>query len=130
MTTLPPVTECSLDIGIGGMTCASCVGRVEKALNKVPGVHKAAVNLATESARVVFPADLAQAAPMEALLRRAVRDAGYEPKEAQAAMDAPDAGPWAGFAPVAWGLVLSLPLVLPMLVHTPLMLRRVSNIFS
>jgi len=104
-----------LDIGIGGMTCASCVGRVEKALNKVPGVHTAAVNLATESARVVFPADLAQAAHMEALLRRAVRDAGYEPKEAQAAMDAPDAGPWAGFAPVAWGLVLSLPLVLPML---------------
>ena len=115
MTSLPPVTECSLDIGIGGMTCASCVGRVEKALNKVPGVHKAAVNLATESARVVFPADLAQAAHMDALLRRAVRDAGYEPKEAQAAMDAPDAGPWAGFAPVAWGLVLSLPLVLPML---------------
>jgi len=109
------VTECSLDIGIGGMTCASCVGRVEKALNKVPGVHNAAVNLATESARVAFAADPAQAAQMEALLRRAVRDAGYEPKDAQAAMDAPDAGPWDGFAPVAMGLALSLPLVLPML---------------
>ena len=109
------MTECSLDIGIGGMTCASCVGRVEKALNKVPGVHNAAVNLATESARVAFAADPAQAAQMEALLRRAVRDAGYEPKDAQAAMDAPDAGPWDGFAPVAMGLALSLPLVLPML---------------
>ena len=115
MTNLSPVTECSLDIGIGGMTCASCVGRVEKALKKVPGVHSAAVNLATESARVTYPQGSEQAAPMEALLRRAVRDAGYEPKEAQAAMDAPDAGPWAGFAPVAWGLALSLPLVLPML---------------
>ena len=115
MTRPTPATECSLDIGIGGMTCASCVGRVEKALKKVPGVHNAAVNLATESARVTFPAASEQAATMEAQLRRAVRDAGYEPKEAQAAMDAPDAGPWSGFAPVAWGLLLSLPLVLPML---------------
>ena len=115
MTRPTPATECSLDIGIGGMTCASCVGRVEKALKKVPGVHNAAVNLATESARVTFPAASDQAAAMEAQLRRAVRDAGYEPKEAQAAMDAPDAGPWSGFAPVAWGLLLSLPLVLPML---------------
>ena len=39
-------------IGIGGMTCASCVARVEKALKKVPGVIEASVNLATESARV------------------------------------------------------------------------------
>lgn len=106
---------CSLDIGIGGMTCASCVGRVEKALKRVPGVQNANVNLATESARIAFPADLAQAAQMEALLRRAVRDAGYEPKAADAAIDSPDAGAWHGFAPVAWGLALSLPLVLPML---------------
>ena len=106
---------CSLDIGIGGMTCASCVGRVEKALKRVPGVQNANVNLATESARIAFPADLQQAAQMEALLRRAVRDAGYEPKAADAAIDSPDAGAWAGFAPVAWGLVLSFPLVLPML---------------
>ena len=44
----------SLDIGIGGMTCASCVGRVEKALLRVPGVQSASVNLATESARVAL----------------------------------------------------------------------------
>ena len=37
---------------IEGMTCASCVGRVEKALSSVPGVSKASVNLATESAQV------------------------------------------------------------------------------
>jgi Cu+-exporting ATPase len=43
----------AIDIGIGGMTCASCVSRVEKALKKVPGVQEATVNLATESARIV-----------------------------------------------------------------------------
>ena len=42
----------TLDLGIGGMTCASCVGRVERALRKVPGVQEATVNLATESARI------------------------------------------------------------------------------
>ena len=93
------------------MTCASCVARVEKALKKVSGVQTATVNLATESARIVYtPAD-----QTEARLRRAVRDAGYEPRVANAAIDAPDASPWAGFMPVGIGLALSLPLVLPML---------------
>ena len=40
-----------IDLLVAGMTCASCVGRVEKALLKVPGVLAASVNLATESAR-------------------------------------------------------------------------------
>ncbi|MEO6016489.1 MAG: heavy metal translocating P-type ATPase [Polaromonas sp.] len=103
-------TSDTLDIGIGGMTCASCVARVEKALKKVPGVETATVNLATESARIVYvPGE-----HMEALLRRAVRDAGYEPRAADAAIDAPDASAWAGFMPVGIGLALSAPLVLPM----------------
>jgi len=107
-TTHPNAT---LDLGIGGMTCASCVMRVEKALKKVPGVLDASVNLATESARVRFePSE-----QTEARLRRAVRDAGYEPRAADAAQLPQDASPWAGFAPVALGLVLSAPLVLPML---------------
>ena len=110
------------------MTCASCVARVERALKKVPGVQSVAVNLATESARVVpQPAGVAGAAgapgaigaadPMlEARLRRAVRDAGYEPltsAQQDAAQDA--VTPWAGFGPVAAGLLLSAPLILPML---------------
>ena len=103
----------SLDLGIGGMTCASCVGRVERALRKVPGVQDATVNLATESARVSFAA--AEAAAMEAQLRRAVRNAGYEPRAADAGDGPEDASPWAGFLPVAVGLALSAPLVLPML---------------
>ena len=106
---LAPDTE--LDIGIGGMTCASCVSRVEKALSKVPGVSTATVNLATETARIHFAA----AEHMEAKLRRAVRDAGYEPVAANAVIDAPDASPWAGFMPVAIGLALSAPLALPMI---------------
>ncbi len=104
------VNTAIVDIGIGGMTCASCVSRVERALKKVPGVTEASVNIATESARITF----APAEQMEAQLRRAVRNAGYEPRT-EAQMEAhDDAAPWAGFAPVAVGLLLSAPLVLPM----------------
>ncbi|MBX9872476.1 MAG: heavy metal translocating P-type ATPase [Burkholderiaceae bacterium] len=110
-TTSTPLSPASLDLGIGGMTCASCVSRVEKALKKVPGVTEATVNLATESARVSYqPSE-----QIEARLRRAVRDAGYEPRAADALEQAQDASPWAGFAPVALGLALSLPLVIPMI---------------
>ena len=115
VTTPPPqTTPATLDLGIAGMTCASCVGRVERALRKVPGVNDATVNLATERAHIAYVGD----AGMDALLRRAVRNAGYEPRslEDQAADAAKeDASPWAGFGPVAAGLALSAPLVLPML---------------
>jgi Cu+-exporting ATPase len=106
-TTSAPST---LDLGVGGMTCASCVSRVEKALKKVPGVQEATVNLATESARITF----VPSAHIEAVLRRAVRDAGYEPRSPEAAV-VQELSPWAGFMPVAIGLALSAPLVLPML---------------
>jgi Cu+-exporting ATPase len=109
--TLNPPVEAELDIGIEGMTCASCVSRVEKALAKVPGVTTATVNLATETARIHF----APSEQIEAKLRRAVRDAGYEPVAANAVIDAPDASPWTGFMPVAIGLALSAPLALPMI---------------
>ena len=99
------------DIGIGGMTCASCVARIEKALNKVPGVLKTTVNLATESARI----EVASADVTDARLRRAVRDAGYEPRTPEAQADAGQDSPWAGFLPVGVGLLLTTPLVLPML---------------
>ena len=105
----PSAPAATLDLGVGGMTCASCVGRVEKALRKVPGVQDATVNLATESARVTYQ----PGGEVEALIRRAVRQAGYEPLSPEQALPQ-DESPWAGFAPVALALALSAPLVLPM----------------
>ncbi|KAG1433800.1 hypothetical protein G6F57_021914 [Rhizopus arrhizus] len=46
------VAENTIELSVSGMTCASCVGRVEKALKAVPGVSAATVNLATERAQV------------------------------------------------------------------------------
>ncbi len=60
-----------LTLRVEGMTCATCAGRVEKALTRLPGVA-ASVNLATETADVTLPAGLAAAA-----LDTAVTDAGY-----------------------------------------------------
>ncbi|MEY2770809.1 MAG: hypothetical protein RIQ38_1228 [Pseudomonadota bacterium] len=103
-------TEASqIDLAIEGMTCASCVGRVERVLRKVPGVQDASVNLATESARITI--DPAQT--NEGVLRRAIRDAGYSAR-ASGTADTAEPSAWAGFAPVALGLLLSAPLVLPM----------------
>ena len=104
----PPITY---DIGIDGMTCASCVTRVEKALKKMPGVLSATVNLATESAHI----EVATHDVTDARLRRAVRDAGYEPRTPEAQADVGRESPWAGFMPVSVGLLLTTPLVLPML---------------
>ncbi|MEI7786032.1 MAG: cation transporter, partial [Betaproteobacteria bacterium] len=105
-----PVT---VDLGIEGMTCASCSLRVERALKKVAGVREASVNLATESARV--QGDAGQQGDLPALLRRAVREAGYGVRDSTPGVSAQKPAPWAGFAPVAWALALSMPLVLPMM---------------
>ncbi|MDO8278188.1 MAG: heavy metal translocating P-type ATPase [Burkholderiaceae bacterium] len=110
-TTAMTTTDAVLDLGIGGMTCASCVSRVERALKKVPGVHEASVNLATETARIRF----APGEQMQAMLRRAVRDAGYEPRSADDAMQGQGESAWVGSLPVALALLLALPLVVPML---------------
>jgi Cu+-exporting ATPase len=68
---------------VGGMTCASCVARVEEALSSVPGVISANVNLASEKATVEYLEGTGLAD-----MRRAVKDAGYElGPEAQALED-------------------------------------------
>ncbi len=106
-TASPPLV-----LSIEGMSCASCVARVEKALKKVPGVTEATVNLATETAQV-------RAAPgtLPSVLEAAVLGAGYAAHFAPA--DGPAPAPAAGGAISGWrvGLaaLLSLPLALPML---------------
>src|SRR3954453_19897328 len=67
------MAEQQLQLPVTGMTCASCVNRVEKALKKVPGVSAASVNLSNEQAAVSY--DSAQVAPP--LLLQAVERAGY-----------------------------------------------------
>ncbi len=82
------ITPIEIVLPIEGMTCASCVNRIERFLRKTPGVAEASVNLATERATVrVDPA----AAGREELVA-AVRAAGYEVKaETPRAGDAVDA---------------------------------------
>ena len=67
----------SVDIPVEGMTCASCVARVEKAILAVEGVAAANVNLATERAHVTFAPDKAD----PQAVAEAIRAAGYEPAE-------------------------------------------------
>ncbi len=106
---------CEIDLGIGGMTCASCVSRVERALRKQPGVIDASVNLATETARVKAAAG---DAALAARLKRAVRDAGYEPRAVDTDSD-PDAERLLGVPRHAWPVLvaalLSAPLAVPMI---------------
>lgn len=109
-------------LGIVGMTCANCSARVERALNKLPGVVTASVNLATEQATVTFdPATVAVET-----LRQAVEAAGYQ---AYPLADGDGASSDAEKAArereilrqqQAFGLaaVLSAPLLLAMIFHT------------
>jgi Cu+-exporting ATPase len=73
---MPQTTLEPIDIPVLGMTCASCVGRVEKAIKAVPGVANASVNLAAERAHV----ELADAGQTAAVIE-AIRKVGYEPLE-------------------------------------------------
>ncbi len=74
--------------GVTGMTCASCVGRVERALKKIPGVLEATVNLANEKATVRYVAGEAEPRDLE----KAVEGAGYGVvREGEAEVSAEDA---------------------------------------
>ncbi len=111
-TSAPLALTREIELPIEGMTCASCVLRVEKALLKVPGVSAASVNLASEKATVT-----AVPAVSFATLAAAVDKAGYvarpvapvEPPAARRGLPA--------WWPVLAGAVLTLPLVLPMVLQ-------------
>ncbi len=98
---------------IEGMTCASCVARVEKALQAVPGVLSAEVNLATESGGRRGPAGVETAA-----LRWGGEKAGYTANPDAAEATRGGARPSSGspaWWPIAVSALLTLPLVLPMI---------------
>ncbi|MHB0965665.1 MAG: heavy metal translocating P-type ATPase [Bellilinea sp.] len=72
-----------MNLHVSGMTCASCVDHVERALNELPGVTGATVNLGLEKARVQYIPEVVTASQM----KRAVRDVGYEAVEQDTAVD-------------------------------------------
>ena len=91
MSTAPASAPASrtVELAIGGMTCASCAARVEKKLNKLPGVS-ASVNYATETAQVRFPETLAEAdliATVEATGYTAALPRSAPPPTAEAGSD-------------------------------------------
>lgn len=116
-----PLSTAVAELAIGGMTCASCATRVEKALARVPGVAGASVNLATERATVNLRGP-ASASELDALVA-AVHKAGYEATpvvetEAAPAADGTDRARAAVRRELAWVLMsalLTLPLVVPMI---------------
>jgi Cu+-exporting ATPase len=67
----------NIEIGINGMSCGSCVSRVEKALSQLPGVVRASVNLTTQKASVNFLPDVVSLAD----IHQAIRHTGYEPQQ-------------------------------------------------
>jgi P-type Cu+ transporter len=111
----------TVDLVIEGMTCASCVGRVERAVKRLPFVIDAMVNLASESARITVVGG-----DREAALQEAIAAAGYaaaprpDPSSRQAgdgtaAPDPAERRLAAEWRRVAWAMALSAPLALPML---------------
>jgi Cu+-exporting ATPase len=109
--TTPSPTLNDVTLQVSGMSCASCVRRVEKALQAVPGVQAASVNLATEKASVKALRNVPVAA-----LTAALDKAGYPATALEAAAPpAPEPGALPAWWPVAAGVALSLPLLLPML---------------
>jgi len=111
-----PAPSESVRLQVGGMTCASCVARVEKALAKVPGVASASVNLATEVATVQAAATVPVAA-----LAAAIEKAGYSAQQVVATVPgvagAANMNALPDWWPVAASIVLTVPLLAPMLLQ-------------
>lgn len=97
----------TVDLAIDGMTCASCVGRVEKALQKIPGVISATVNLATEKAQI------SGASITAVSLIAAVEKSGYHARLATA--QTPRTNNLPDWWRPALAALFSLPLIAPML---------------
>lgn len=106
-----PQHEVSLDLSISGMSCASCVAQIEKALNRLPEVTSVAINLATERAHV----ELAKTTRPERIIQ-AVIDAGYGAEVLSHQGYQREEPPMGGWH-VLFAILLSLPLIIPMLLN-------------
>jgi Cu+-exporting ATPase len=134
-----PAATTEVTFPVTGMTCASCVRRIEKALGRVEGVREANVNLATEKAHVVYDPHLASPEHM----RAAVEKAGYgvrdfpEVQTTGPAAATPAAAPIGGSAPAEdaedlqhqrelddlrrrWSISLAVGVVMMALAYAPL----------
>jgi Cu+-exporting ATPase len=100
----------TIEFQIDGMSCASCVGRVEKALLKLPGVLTASVNLATEKATVEA---LSRVAFSE--LQAAITKAGYTAHPVATQQPEATSARLPEWWPIAASTILTLPLIAPML---------------
>lgn len=101
-----------VELQIDGMSCASCVGRVEQALVKVPGLLTASVNLATEKVTIK-----ALSGVTFAMLSAAVAKAGYTANPIASQQTETTQNPIPEWWPIAASALLTLPLLVPMLVQ-------------
>lgn len=111
-----------IELNIGGMTCGSCAGRLEKSLSGVDGVGEARVNLATEQATVIVDQS---ARDITRTLIEAVDTAGFSASVLSDESDQAETRPsmnWAGERLAAMRLTLALFLTLPFFVQMSLML--------
>jgi Cu+-exporting ATPase len=108
----------TVTLAVGGMTCASCVATVEKALNRLPGVKTATVNFAIEKAIVEFDPKVSPVAALE----KAVTDVGYEVRhETAGAEDRAEAEQRRAANRLVWAWILGLVPMLLMLLHSVFM---------
>jgi Cu+-exporting ATPase len=109
------VPQHNLELSIDGMTCASCVGRVERALGKVPGVRRVSVNLANERAHLELLGQVAPQTLIDAVSRAGYSASVWQPEQPQTDTQQQrlHRERWALILAIA----LALPLVLPMLLQ-------------
>ena len=105
----------SLELDVGGMTCASCSGRVEKALSKVPGVERVSVNLANERAHVELLGHVDPAQLIDAVNKAGYSASLHQANNPQAVQDDQQKRLQRERWALVLAIVLALPLVLPML---------------
>jgi Cu+-exporting ATPase len=117
MDTLTTSSTDLYSLNIGGMTCASCVGRIEKTVQKIIGVEAISVNLATEQARVRVTHD--SPTTIDVIIK-AIQKTGYEaspsaPLGKSSRQDTRPSWDMDGLTKVLISFTLAMPLTLPMI---------------